>query len=100
MDPANTTVYNATSWDLSESTKSTGVAFTMRTGTADLLANAVTLKETMDGVGGNSGTMPADGIIPAGVTDARFLIRFLIPADEDTVGIRQIDQVLKYAFTS
>jgi hypothetical protein len=93
MDPTNSTGYNATTWNLSNTTKTTTVAFTMHTSVADTTNNAVTLKEHM------SAGMSVDGQIPNGV-EARFLARFLVPTDEDTAGVRQIDQVLKYTFTS
>lgn len=93
MDPSNNSGYNATTWDLSESTKQTGEAFTMYTGVGDTSAAGVTLDAEM-AVG-----MTTDGEIPAGV-ETSFLCRFQIPTDEDTVGIRQIDQTLKYVFTS
>lgn len=98
MDPSNTTSWNATTWDLSESTKQTTVAFTMHTNVGDQTSSAVTLKEHMDGTAAG-GTMTSDGTIPTGV-EVSFLIRFQIPTDEDTTGTRQIDQVLKYTFTS
>jgi len=93
MDPTNNSGYNATTWNLSESVKQTGVAFTMNTGVADSSSNAVTLDSEM------ATGMTVDGEIPSGV-EARFLARFQIPTDENTAGVRQIDQVLKYTFTS
>lgn len=96
MDPLNASVYNATTWDLSESVKSVGsptYAFTMKTGTGDTSSTAVTLNALM------SAGMTVEGEIPTGV-EARFLARFQVPTDEDTAGIRQLEQVLLYTFTS
>lgn len=83
-------------WGMSESqkTSSDGYKFTMRTGVADASGNAVTLSEKM------SASMSVDGTIPNGVTSATFQIRIKIPTDEDTAGVRQFDQVLKYTYTS
>jgi hypothetical protein len=83
-------------WDMSESqkTSSDGYKFTMRTGTGDGSSNAVTLSEKM------SSSMSVDGTIPNGVTSASFQIRIKVPTDEDTAGVRQFDQVLKYTYTS
>jgi hypothetical protein len=44
--------------------------------------------------------MSVDGTIPNGVNNATFQMRIKVPTDEDTAGIRQFDQVMKYTFTS
>jgi len=93
MDPTNNTGWNVTTWDLSESTKQTSVAFTMNAGVADTSPNWILLNSNM------AAGMTVDGTIPTGV-EASFLTRFQVPTDEDTVGTRQIDKVLKYTFTS
>lgn len=84
------------SWDMSESQKTStdGYKFTMRTGTADVTGNSVDLSEKM------SASMSVDGTIPNGITNVTFQIRIKIPTDEDTAGIRQFDQVLKFTYTS
>ena len=99
MDPSNTTGWDVGNWDLDNSNKQTTVAFTMHSLIGDQSTNSVTLKEHMDGTGAGGGSMTSDGEIPTGV-EVSFLIRFQIPTDEDTTGIRQIDQVLRYTFTS
>jgi hypothetical protein len=78
----------------SQKTSSDGYKFTMRTGVGDASGNAVTLSEKM------SASMSVDGTIPNAVTSATFQIRIKIPTDEDTAGVRQFDQVLKYTYTS
>lgn len=83
-------------WGMSESQKTSvdGYKFTARTGTADSNSNAVVLSEKM------SASMSTNGVIPAGVQDATFQIRVLVPTAEDTAGTRQFDQVLKFTYTS
>lgn len=83
-------------WGMSETQKTSadGLKFTLRTGVADNPTNAVTLSEKM------STNMTTNGVIPAGVTDVTFQCRIKIPVDEDTAGVRQFDQVLKYTYTS
>jgi hypothetical protein len=83
-------------WDMDESTKTSpdGLKFTMRTGTGNSAANAVTLSETM------SASMSENGTIPSSINDVTFQIRIKVPTDEDTPGVRQFDQVLKFVFTS
>ena len=83
-------------WGMSESQKTSadGYKFTLRSGTADSSANALTLSEKM------SASMTVNGEIPAGVTNTTFQLRIKVPTNEDTAGVRQFDQVLKYTFTS
>lgn len=83
-------------WGMSESqkTSSDGLKFTLRTGVADATGTAITLSEKM------SASMSVDGTIPNGVNNATFQMRVKVPTDEDTAGIRQFDQVMKYTFTS
>lgn len=98
MDPDNLTGYNASTWGLSESTKQTTVAFTAHSGVGNNAANKVFLKEHMDGTLSGGG-MPTDGEIPSGI-EVSFLCRFQIPTNEAVLGIREIDQVLAYTYTS
>ena len=64
-----------------------------RTGVGDSDENAVTLP-----VGTGISTA---GQIPAGAApNVRFQMRINVPQDEDTVGIRLFDQVVKYSYTS
>lgn len=93
MDPGNTTGWHVTTWGLSEATKQTAIAFTMSNGIGDVIGNAVTLPTEMS-VG-----MLVDGEIPTGV-EASFLCRIKVPTDEDLAGTREIQQVLRYSFTS
>jgi hypothetical protein len=93
MDPTNTTGWNVTTWGLSNATKQTAVAFTMSNGIGDVIGNGVTLPTEMS-VG-----MLVDGEIPTGV-EASFLCRIRVPTDEDLAGTREIQQVLRYSFTS
>jgi hypothetical protein len=83
-------------WGMSETQKSSvdGYKFTARTGVADATGNAVVLSEKM------SASMSTNGVIPAGVQDATFEIRVLVPTSEATAGIRQFDQILKFTYTS
>lgn len=74
------------------------LAFTCRdesvTDRAISSSTSVTLNTAM------SSSMTVAGTIPAGVTDARFQTRAVIPTDENTAGIRQWRQVLKFTYTS
>lgn len=83
-------------WGMSESqkTSSDGYKYTFRTGVGSSIATAITLSEKM------SASMSVDGTIPTGVTDVAFQSRLKIPTDEDTAGIRQFQQKLKFTFTS
>jgi hypothetical protein len=83
-------------WGMSESQKTSadGYKFTARTGVGDGSANGVTLSEKM------SASMSVDGTIPNAITNTTFQLRIKIPTNEDTAGVRQFDQVLKYTFTS
>jgi hypothetical protein len=64
-----------------------------RTGTADSESNAVTVPVAAGAT--------AAGTIQTGTSpNVRMECRFVVPSDEDTRGVRQIDQVLKFNFTS
>ena len=87
---------DGSTWDMSESqkTSSDGYKYTFRTGVGDSLATAITLSEKM------SANMSSDGVIPASTTDVAFQCRLKVPTAEDTAGVRQFQQVLKFTFTS
>ena len=87
MDPVGA------AWGLTHLVKSTATAFVLRSGVGDTPDNAVTLVTEM------SPSMVTDGVIPTGV-EVSFLIRFQVPTNEDVAGVRQIQQVFKYTFTS
>ena len=72
--------------------KSTSETYVCRNGVADSIENAVLLTA-------RSGCSPA-GTIAAGTPDVSFMCRVKVPTDEDTVGIRQWDQVVAFNFTS
>jgi hypothetical protein len=73
-------------------TKTTSETFCHRSGVGDSEGNAVTLLAicTSSGIAGQIN----DG------SAARFQTRVVVPGDEDTIGIRQWDHVLKFDFTS
>jgi hypothetical protein len=77
------------------SSKDMTYGFVCRTGTGDSEANGVTLsKRTYS----DSGT---DGEVPVGSSpNVRFAVRFAVPNDEDTLGIRQVDFMAAYTYTS
>lgn len=83
--------FNGSTWP-SVSSKSPSNAFVARTGTGDNETNAVTLP-TATGA-------DVAGEIQASETDVNFTCRIVVPTNEDTVGLRQFDQVLRYTFTS
>lgn len=95
MDAVNGFSGGAT-WGMSEAQKTSadGFKFTLRTGVGDSSVNAFTLVQEM------SASMVMDGEIPNDVNDACFQIRLKVPTDEDTPGVRQFDQALKYTYTS
>lgn len=73
--------------------KAPGSSYVFKTGQGDSEANAITLP--------TSTGCPSAGTIPAGASpNVRLKLRVVCPSDEDTVGIRQIDQVLRFSFTS
>lgn len=65
-----------------------------RTGVGDSEANKILLATEM-GLSGAAGTIQA-GASP----NVRFQCRIAIPEDEDTPGVRQFDQRLRYTYTS
>ena len=82
----------AASWPTYDN-KSPGSSYVFRTSIGDSEANALVLP-TSTGV-------PSAGTIPAGASpNVRFQAKIIVPADEDTIGIRQVDQVLRFSFTS
>lgn len=64
------------------------------TGVGDNADNKVLLSTTM------GAAVTSTGVIAASNTDAQLYFRIQIPTDEDTTGIRQMDQKLAYTFTS
>lgn len=83
-------------WGMSESQKtaSDALKYTIRTGVGDTASTGILLPMQM------SASMTEDGVIPAGVTDASFQVRLKIPTDEDTLGVRQFDMILKFTATT
>lgn len=66
---------------------------TVRTGVGDSAGSAITIPSTTGAV--------SDGVIQTGVApNVRFQMRIQVPADEDTVGVRQWDTVIQYTYTS
>jgi len=87
-----TTTYPSSGWP-SYTSKSPAGGETVRTGVGDSEANAISLPITTGAT--------AEGEIQTGSSpDVRFKLKFAIPAAEDTVGIRQLDIVLRYTYTS
>ena len=75
------------------SSKSPTNADTFRTGVGDSSSNKILVESTM-------GTaVTGTGIIAASDTDAQFFMKFQVPTGEST-GIRQVDQVLHFTYTS
>jgi hypothetical protein len=64
-----------------------------RTGAGNSSVNAITLPIAM------GGGMVTDGVIPAG-GEVSFRCRVQLPTNEDTVGARQVDQKLRFTYTS
>ncbi len=64
-------------------------------GVGDTAINKIALVTTMGAAVTGIGVLAG-----ASATDAQFFSRIGIPTDEDTVGIRQLDQRLRYTFTS
>jgi len=87
-----TTSYPSSGWPTYSSKSPTG-GFVHRTGVGDSESNAIAVPTTTGAT--SSGTIQA-GSSP----NVRLKVRILVPTDEDTIGIRQWDQVLKYNFTS
>ena len=66
---------------------------TVRTGVGDSVSNAITIPAVTGAT--------ANGTIQAGASpNVRLGMRVHIPADEDTVGVRMVDTVMIYNFTS
>jgi len=71
--------------------------FTFCTGTGDSIENGVTLHTNMN----STPAMSSSGIIPASCSIwPSFACRVHIPAEVDTVGIRQFVQKLRFTYTS
>ena len=64
------------------------------TGVGDNATNKILLKTTM------GSAVTSDGVLAASDNDARMMLRFEIPSDEGTTGVRQVSQRLRYTFTS
>lgn len=89
MDAVNS---YAASWP-TVTTPSSSSVYVVKSGVGDAVGNAQDLVTA-------TGTT-ATGKIPNGsAPNVRFKVRFDIPTNEDTVGIRQIEHVLKYNYTS
>lgn len=87
-----TSNYLASGWPTYSNKSPTG-GFAHRTGVGDSEGNAFTLPITTGAL--------ASGTIQTGTApNVRFKVRIQVPSDEDTIGIRQWDHVLKYNFTS
>lgn len=69
-----------------------GVGFVAASGIAVSEGTAFTLPPEMG--------LTTPGVIPAGSPDVSFQVRFQIPLEEDTPGIRLIQQVLKFTYTA
>lgn len=77
--------------------KNTSTYGVFRTGVGDSAANGITLSANM------STTMSVDGVIPGDGShdpNPRCQVRIAIPTNEDTAGIRQFDQKLRFTYTS
>lgn len=84
--------YPTASWPLYNS-KTPSNGFVHRTGTGDSELNAVSIPTA-------TGATTA-GEIPSGNSpNVRFKVRIQVPTSEDTAGVRQFDQVVKFSFTS
>lgn len=87
--------YPAASWPAYDD-KSPSNGFVHRTGVGDSEGNAVTLAKAA----GIADPYVA-GELPSGNSpNVRFKARIQVPTAEDTAGIRQFDQVVRFAFTS
>jgi hypothetical protein len=72
--------------------KSPTCGFVCQNGVGDSEGNAIELPKS-------TGADTA-GEILGGENDVRFQMRIDVPADEDTIGIRQFEMVLRFSFTS
>lgn len=66
----------------------------LRTGVGDSPANGVNLHVNM------GAAVTATGVIANGDTDASFQVQMKVPTDESVTGIRQLDQKLRFTYTS
>ena len=82
--------WNSSTW-ASETSKSASTHFVLSTGYGDGEDNAVTIPTS-------TGASSA-GVIDSG-SSITFQVRFKVPTNEDTVGIRQIESVIAYTYTS
>ena len=88
-----TTSYPSSGWSTYASKDPTG-GTVVRTGVGDSEGNGIPLPITTTGA-------VAAGEVPTGASpNVRFKIKYVVPADEDTVGIRQIRVVTAYNYTS
>jgi hypothetical protein len=74
-------------------TTANGYGYVCKTGTADSEGNAVLLTTT-------TGASAVGQIAAGGSPNVRFQCRIQTPTAEDTLGVRQFDQVLVYTYTS
>lgn len=87
-----TTSYPTSAWPTFASKAPTG-GNTVRGGVGDTASTAITIPTTTGAT--------ASGVIQAGSSpNVRFKMRIQIPANEDTVGERQVDTVIQYTYTS
>ena len=87
-----TGAYSASAWP-TYSSKSPTNGFVCRTGIGDSEANAVSITTATGAT--------ATGTIQAGSSpNVRLKCRVQVPSDEDTVGVRQFDQVVVFTYTS
>jgi hypothetical protein len=93
MEKTGGTPYSSGNWP-SVGTKTPTLGSAFYTGVGDSIANKVLLKTSM------GASVSGTGVLDAGGTACAFKCRVQIPTDEDTVGIRQFDQKLRYTYTS
>ena len=84
--------YPSADWP-SSSNKSPTNGVAIRTGVGDSEANAITIPTV-------AGTSPAGTIATGSSPNVRWKFRFDVPTDEDTIGIRQVEAIISFNFTS
>lgn len=88
----NATTAYATGWPVYNSKSPSGGTI-FRTGVGDSEENAITIPTT-------TGATAAGEIQAGSSPNVRFQTKIVIPSSEDTLGIRQLETVLRYTFTS
>jgi hypothetical protein len=92
MDAINS--YPTAQWP-TLSSKDTTYGAVLRTGVGDSEGNAVTLSKNTHSSTGTDGEVPVGGS-----PNVRFAVRISVPNNEDTLGVRQVDLIATYSFTS